>query len=146
MRNHFEGIYPPRVPQEQFPRPHYTDHRTHGLSRPGAAQLLQHHGGAAAERDWSPLWIIAGILAGYLLFRPSEKPSKAEVKEVKEKLKGPPEFPKGPKPLYEDVSPGEIFVAMRPTKQGKKGGDKKDGKEDKAKTDKISKPAPKKCK
>eukprot|EP00741_Cyanophora_paradoxa_P015256 tig00000194_g14726.t1 len=68
-----------------------------------------------------------------------EKPTKAEVKEAKEKLKGPPEFPKGPKPLYEDVSPGEIFVAMRPTKQGKKGGDKKDGKEDKAKTDKISK-------
>eukprot|EP00741_Cyanophora_paradoxa_P012013 tig00020572_g11608.t1 len=75
-----------------------------------------------------------------------ERPTKAEVKEAKEKLKGPPEFPKGPKPLYEDVSPGEIFVAMRPTKQGKKGADKKDGKEDKAKTDKISKPAPKKSK
>eukprot|EP00741_Cyanophora_paradoxa_P012338 tig00020608_g11923.t1 len=180
MRNHFEGIYPPRVPQEQFPRPHYTDHRTHGLSRPGAAQLLQHHGGAAAERDWSPLWIIAGILltleddptdvpeikAGLATLptdiveyirdwkKPAkkaptngqEKPTKAEVKEAKEKLKGPPEFPKGPKPLYEDVSPGEIFVAMRPTKQGKKGGDKKDGKEDKAKTDKISKPTPKKSK
>eukprot|EP00741_Cyanophora_paradoxa_P013549 tig00020697_g13082.t1 len=195
MRNHFEGIYPPRVPQEQFPRPHYTDHRTHGLSRPGAAQLLQHHGGAAAERDWSPLWIIAGILmlrarmqkltleedptdvpelkAGLATLptdivenirdwvyrlqdekKPAkkaptngqEKPTKAEVKEAKEKLKGPPEFPKGPKPLYEDVSPGEIFVAMRPTKQGKKGGDKKDGKEDKAKTDKISKATPKKSK
>eukprot|EP00741_Cyanophora_paradoxa_P016988 tig00020951_g16409.t1 len=75
-----------------------------------------------------------------------ERPTKAEVKEAKEKLKGPPEFPKGPKPLYEDVSPGEIFVAMRPTKQGKKGADKKDGKEDKAKTDKISKPTPKKSK
>eukprot|EP00741_Cyanophora_paradoxa_P024278 tig00021761_g23445.t1 len=149
MRNHFEGIYPPRVPQEQFPRPHYTDHRTHGLSRPGAAQLLQHHGGAAAERDWSPLWIIAGILKKPAKKAPTngqEKPTKAEVKEAKEKLKGPPEFPKGPKPLYEDVSPGEIFVAMRPTKQGKKGGDKKDGKDDKAKTDKISKPTPKKSK
>eukprot|EP00741_Cyanophora_paradoxa_P024291 tig00021762_g23458.t1 len=116
MRNHFEGIYPPRVPQEQFPRPHYTDHRTHGLSRPGAAQLLQHHGGAAAERDWSPLWIIAGILVGPPLptqcnfsvgccatmpeaqKKPAkkaptngqEKPTKAEVKEAKEKLKARP--------------------------------------------------------
>lgn len=74
-----------------------------------------------------------------------EKPTKQEVKEAKEKLKGPPEFPKGPKPLYEDVTPGEIFVAMRPTKQGKKGDkEKKDDAKTSAKTDKISKPAPKK--
>eukprot|EP00741_Cyanophora_paradoxa_P016775 tig00020941_g16200.t1 len=188
MQNRFDGVYPERMPQEQFPRPHWADHRTHGLRRPGAGQLMVTPGGAPAERDWSPLWIIAGILKLTLEEDPTdvpeikaglatlptdivenirdwvyrlqdekkpakkaptngqERPTKAEVKEAKEKLKGPPEFPKGPKPLYEDVSPGEIFVAMRPTKQGKKGAEKKDGKEDKAKTDKISKPAPKKCK
>jgi hypothetical protein len=73
------------------------------------------------------------------------KPSKAEVKEAKDKLRGPPEFPKGPKPLYEPVSDAEIFVAMRPTKQGKKGDKGKEQQQQQpAKTGKISKATPSK--
>lgn len=48
------------------------------------------------------------------------KPTRAEVKEAIEKLKGPEEFPKGPKPLYKDVKRDEVVMAMQPTKQGKK--------------------------
>lgn len=68
MRNNFEGIHPAIMPTGTFPRPHWADHRTHGLRRPGANQLMLSPGGGAAERDWTPVWILAGILVGYLFF------------------------------------------------------------------------------
>ena len=69
MRNNFEGIHAPQFAQGQFDRPHWTDHRTHGLRRPGAKQLMLSSCGGPAERDWTPVWLLAGILVGYLFFR-----------------------------------------------------------------------------
>jgi hypothetical protein len=67
--NALEGKYPPRFPTGLAPLPHWQDTRTFGHRKPGALQLLRHPQGGPAEQDWSPLWLIAGILLGYLLLR-----------------------------------------------------------------------------